>query len=150
LQDAAPFFGGASRLTLAEVKIFLHFRPSIRINQWCLNFFQVQTGSFLLRVLSFPKYEGLLPKSLPTTLESKAPAFWKWANEVIKEKSVTYIWNEKAVAERTQERIAKLAAAKWWSHFFLVKEFNSDGSQDMIVLPEFNVFYDVYVPPNIA
>jgi len=89
LQDAAPFFGGASRLTLAEV----------------------QTGSFLLRVLSFPKYDGLLPKSVLTTLESKAPAFWKWANAVIKEKSVTAVWDEKVVAERTQERFAKLAAA---------------------------------------
>ena len=75
------------------------------------NVTQVQTGSFLLRVLSFPKYDGLLPKSVLTTLESKAPAFWKWANAVAQEKSVTYIWNEKVVAERTQERIAKLAAA---------------------------------------
>jgi len=90
LQDAAPFFGGSNRLTLAEV----------------------QTGSFLLRLLSFHKYDGLFPKSFPTTLESKAPAFWKWANAVVKEDSVTYIWNEKLVAERTAERMAKLAAAK--------------------------------------
>jgi glutathione S-transferase len=73
---------------------------------------QVQTGSFLLRVLSFPKYDGLLPKSVLTTLESKAPAFWKWANAVVQEKSVTYIWNEEAVATRNRDRFAKLAAAK--------------------------------------
>ncbi|KAG0649511.1 Glutathione S-transferase U20 [Hyphodiscus hymeniophilus] len=90
LQDAAPFFGGSNRLTLAEV----------------------QTGSFLLRLLSFPKYDGLLPKSILTGLEAKAPAFWKWANAVTQEKSVTYIWNEKNVAERTLERVAKLNAAK--------------------------------------
>ena len=61
--------------------------------------------------MSFPKYDGLLPKSVLTTLESKAPAFWKWANAVIQEKSVTSVWDEKIVAERTQERFAKLAAA---------------------------------------
>ena len=75
------------------------------------NITQVQTGSFLLRVLSFPKYDGLLPKSVLASLESKAPAFWKWANAVTQEKSVTYIWNEKVVAEGTQKRMAKLAAA---------------------------------------
>ena len=68
---------------------------------------QVQTGSFLLRVLSFPKYEGLLPKSILTGLETKAPAFWTWANTVVKEESVTYIWDEKNVAEKTLARIAK-------------------------------------------
>jgi len=89
LKDAGPFFGGASSITLAEV----------------------QTGSFILRVLSFPKYDGLFPKSLLTTLPEKAPAFWKWANAVVKEESVTYIWDEKSVATRTRDRFAKLAAA---------------------------------------
>jgi len=89
LTDAKPFFGGASKLTLAEVL----------------------TGSFLLRVLSFPKYD-ILPKSLPTALESKAPHFWKWANAVVKENSVTYIWDEASVAERTKARVEKLRAAK--------------------------------------
>jgi len=88
LKDAAPFFGGASRLTLAEV----------------------QTASFILRVLAFPKYD-LLPQSLPTQLESKAPNFWKWANTVVKEDSVTYIWDEKKVAEGTKARIEKAKAA---------------------------------------
>jgi len=86
LQNASPFFGGSSKLTLAEV----------------------QTGSFILRVLGFAKYEhlNLLPKSLPTSLEAKAPAFWKWANAVVNEKSVNYIFDEKAVAERTAARLA--------------------------------------------
>jgi glutathione S-transferase len=60
--------------------------------------------------LSFPKYD-LLPKSILTTLEDKAPAFWKWANAVVQEKSVNYIWDEKAMAEKMKERMAKLAAA---------------------------------------
>jgi len=89
LADAAPFFGGASKLTLAEVL----------------------TGSFILRVLSFPKYDGLLPASVLTTLESKAPNFYKWANAVVKEESVNYIWDEKKVAEGTVARIAKMKAA---------------------------------------
>jgi len=88
LKDAAPFFGGSSRLTLAEV----------------------QTGSFLLRLLSFPKY-GLLPQSLVEGLQTKTPNFWKWANAVVKEDSVTYIWNEKNIAERTKVRVAKARAA---------------------------------------
>ena len=71
---------------------------------------QVQTGSFLLRLLSFPKYEGPLPKSILKNLETKAPNFWKWANAVVKEESVTYIWDEKTVAERTAARIEKLKA----------------------------------------
>ncbi|KAH8593022.1 thioredoxin-like protein [Bisporella sp. PMI_857] len=89
LKDAAPFFGGASKLTLAEVL----------------------TGSFVLRLLAFPKYD-LLPASVLTGLESKAPAFWKWANAVVKEESVNYIWDEEKVVEGTQARLAKLAAAK--------------------------------------
>lgn len=89
LQDAKPFFGGSSRLTLAEVL----------------------TGSFVLRLLSFPKH-GLLPESILTSLETRTPAFWRWANAVVKEKSVNYIWNEELVASRTKKRQAKLAAAK--------------------------------------
>ncbi|KAL3421072.1 glutathione S-transferase domain-containing protein [Phlyctema vagabunda] len=82
LADAAPFFGGSSRLTLAEV----------------------QTGSFVLRLLSFPKYEGLFPANLLKEWEQKTPNFWKWANAVVKEESVNGIWDEKAVAEGTLAR----------------------------------------------
>ena len=45
-----------------------------------------------------------------SSLEAKAPAFYKWANAVVQEKSVTYIWDEEAVATRTQARLAKTAA----------------------------------------
>jgi len=91
LQNASPFFGGSSKLTLAEVL----------------------TGSFIIRVLTIPKYESeLLPKSVLTSLESKAPAFWKWANAVIQEKSVNGIYDEQGVAQRTAQRIKKMVAAK--------------------------------------
>lgn len=94
LGDAGPFFGGSDRLTLAEV----------------------QTASFVIRMVSFAEYEPLLPKSLLTSLEAKAPSFWKWASAVIKEDSVTYKWDAKAVSERTVEKTEKLrkeaAAAK--------------------------------------
>ncbi|KAL2060879.1 hypothetical protein VTL71DRAFT_8931 [Oculimacula yallundae] len=92
LQDAAPFFAGSKKLTLAEV----------------------QTGSFILRILGLPKYEelNLLPKSILTGLETKTPAFWKWANAVVAEKSVNFIYDDKTIAERTASRIAKMKAAK--------------------------------------
>lgn len=59
--------------------------------------------------MSFPKYD-IIPKSILSDLESKAPAFWKWANAVVKEESVTYIWDEAAVAGKTKERVEKLRA----------------------------------------
>jgi glutathione S-transferase len=76
---------------------------------------QVQTASFILRVLSFPQH-GLLPSTLTTSLQEKAPKFWLWASKVVKEEGVTYIWDEKKVAEGTKTRIAamkeKAAVAK--------------------------------------
>jgi len=86
LQDAAPFFGGSKKLTLAEV----------------------QTGSFLLRLLSFPKY-GLLSPEVLTKLESETPKFYAWANATVKEKSVNFIYDEKSVAEKTKARFGKAA-----------------------------------------
>jgi len=88
LGDAKPFFGGSERLTLAEV----------------------QTGSFVLRLLSFPKYD-ILPKSVITGFEEKAPNFMKWAKAVVAEESVNFIWDEEQVASKTKARIAKMAAA---------------------------------------
>ncbi|CZR62191.1 related to glutathione transferase omega 1 [Phialocephala subalpina] len=93
LQDAAPYFGGSSKLTLAEVL----------------------TGSFLLRVLTHGNYPELklIPKSLTEGLQERAPKFWKWASAVIQDKGVTAsIWDEKGVAERTASRVEKMKAAK--------------------------------------
>jgi len=81
LSNAAPFFGGSSKLTLAEV----------------------QTGSFILRIVDFPKY-GLFPASFLSDLESRAPNFYKWANAVVAEKSVNHIWDAEGVATRTKRR----------------------------------------------
>jgi glutathione S-transferase len=52
----------------------------------------------------------LAPKTILTSLETRAPAFWKWANAVVKEKSVNYIWDEEGVVNRTKARLAKNAA----------------------------------------
>lgn len=64
--------------------------------------------------MTHPKYENLnlFPKSFLTNLEAKAPAFWKWGQAVIQEKSVNYIFDEQGVAERTAERVKKMIAAK--------------------------------------
>jgi len=88
IQDAAPFFGGSEKLTLAEVLL----------------------GSFLLRLLSFPKHGLLAPDTL-TKLESSAPKFSAWATATVNEESVNFIWNEKVVIDSTKARFAKLAAA---------------------------------------
>jgi glutathione S-transferase len=71
---------------------------------------KVQTGSFVIRGLTLPKY-GVGPSSLLTALETRAPNYWKWANAVVNEKSVNYIFDEKLNAERTKTRLAKQKAA---------------------------------------
>lgn len=87
LKDAAPFFGGSKKVTLAEAL----------------------TAPFILRVYSFSK-NGLLPKSLVEGFES-LPNFNKWANEVIKQESVIYIWNEADVISATRKKIESMKAA---------------------------------------
>jgi len=47
-----------------------------------------------------------------TDLQTRAPAFWKWANAVVNEKSVNYIWEENSFIKKTKVRLAKQAAAK--------------------------------------
>jgi glutathione S-transferase len=44
-------------------------------------------------------------------LESKTPHFYKWANAVVAEKSVNFIWDEEKVVAYTKKRIAKMATA---------------------------------------
>ncbi|KAF9877084.1 glutathione s-transferase [Colletotrichum karsti] len=88
LKDAAPYFGGSAKPTLAEVLV----------------------GSFTLRLFAFAKHE-LLPPSLLASLEEKTPNFFKWAQAVNKTPSVTHIWNEDNVIERTKFRIASLRGA---------------------------------------
>jgi glutathione S-transferase len=49
---------------------------------------------------------------MPKALELAAPSFCEWAQVVIREKSVTTIWDEDLVVRRTLERIAKANGAK--------------------------------------
>ena len=87
LKDADPFFGGSKKVTLAEAL----------------------TAPFILRVYSFSK-NGLLPKSVLEGFEG-LPNFNKWAQAVIKEESVTYIWDEAVVLPATKKKIDSLKAA---------------------------------------
>jgi glutathione S-transferase len=59
--------------------------------------------------MSFPKH-SLLHSNLLSELESKTPYFYKWANAVIAEKSVNYIWDEDKVVANTRRRLVKMAA----------------------------------------
>ncbi|KAI1092180.1 glutathione S-transferase domain-containing protein [Rostrohypoxylon terebratum] len=88
LSNAAPFFNGSERLTQAEVL----------------------TGSFIVRLFTLPKY-GLFPEHILSDLSTKAPNFYKWGQAVSKHPSVLVIYDEKVIAERSKERVAKLRAA---------------------------------------
>ncbi|MCJ1282690.1 hypothetical protein MMC26_002015 [Xylographa opegraphella] len=88
LKDAAPFFGGSDKMTLAE----------------CL------TASFVIRMHAFAR-AGLLHSSLLGKLE-KLPHYTKWQKAVTSQDSVTYIWDEKDIIPKTKARIEKMAAAR--------------------------------------
>lgn len=88
LKDAGPFFGGREKMTLAEAIV----------------------APFLLRFYALSA-AGLLPKSLKEGIQ-KLPNTGKWAEHVLKQESVLYIWNEEAVVERTGKRIAKMKEQK--------------------------------------
>lgn len=119
-QSVGPYFGGSQKPTLAEVSApslcaagIAVFPPlPLRSPPFFSHVFQVQTGPFVLRLLAFtkPEYEILSPK-LEGLLATKVPKFTAWATKLVQEQSVTYIWNEKLIAQRTKERFAKLAAA---------------------------------------
>ncbi|KAK0729550.1 glutathione S-transferase domain-containing protein [Lasiosphaeris hirsuta] len=89
LADAAPFFAGSSRLTLAEILL----------------------GPFLLRAYLLPKV-GLLPESLLADLAAKAPVFDKWAKQAITHPSLTGSWDEEMVAAHMKSKAKKAQAAK--------------------------------------
>jgi glutathione S-transferase len=86
LKDAAPFFGGSSKVTLAEAL----------------------TAPFILRIYSLANND-LLPKSILSGFEG-LPNFSKWATHVLKQESVTYIWDEAAVLPATKKKIESLRA----------------------------------------
>ncbi|KAJ5107303.1 hypothetical protein N7456_003978 [Penicillium angulare] len=78
-----PFFGGNEKITLAEV----------------------QTGSFLLRILGLAEH-GLVSAKVPAGLEAQAPRFKRWAEATIAQESVNFIWDAKAYADRARARHA--------------------------------------------
>ena len=87
LADAAPFFGGSEKMTLAEAIV----APFV------LRFYACSNGD-------------LMPKSFREGME-KLPNFGRWAGRVLKEESVLYIWDEERVVERTTKRIEKMRGA---------------------------------------
>lgn len=88
LGDAAPFFGGSDKPTLAEVL----------------------TGSFVLRLYSSSNF-GIIPESVVKDLAAQAPNFHRWAEAVRAHPSVNGIYDEATWVERYKERIAKVRAA---------------------------------------
>ncbi|PVH98982.1 glutathione-S-transferas-like protein omega 1 [Periconia macrospinosa] len=87
LADAKPFFGGEEKVGLAEAL----------------------TAPFILRIYSYTR-NGLLPQELIDGLDA-LPNFKKWAAEVIKQESVTYVWDEAKMIPATKTRFEKLRAA---------------------------------------
>lgn len=87
LQDAGPFFGGSSKLTLAEAL----------------------TAPFVLRIKTYAKH-GLLPASLTKDLQEKTPNFHKWSEAVVASPSVTEIFDVDENVNRTKQRLAKARA----------------------------------------
>ncbi|RMZ73846.1 glutathione s-transferase domain-containing [Pyrenophora seminiperda CCB06] len=86
LKNAKPFFGGSEKVTLAEVL----------------------TAPFILRFYMYSR-RGALPEPIASGFDA-LPNFSKWAAEVIKQESVTYIWNEEDIFSTTLQRIEKMKA----------------------------------------
>jgi glutathione S-transferase len=86
LSDAAPFFGGSSRLTFAEALV----------------------APMIIRLYAFAK-DGLLPQSVAYGLDGLGN-FSRWAAEVVKQESVTYIWDEERTIQQTRTKLAQLKA----------------------------------------
>lgn len=87
LAEAKPFFGGSEKLTLAEAIV----------------------APFLLRFYACSNGD-LMPKSFKERMQ-KLPNFGKWADQVLSQESVLYIWDEEKVISRTTQRIAKMKQA---------------------------------------
>ncbi|KAH6710870.1 glutathione S-transferase domain-containing protein [Leptodontidium sp. MPI-SDFR-AT-0119] len=85
LADAAPYFGGSDKLTLAEVL----------------------TASFIIRLFSLTKY-GVLHQSTVSALSERTPNFYTWAQAVIRHRSVTSIYDESAIVQGIKDWIAKM------------------------------------------
>lgn len=76
LHDAAPFFGGSSSLTMAEVL----------------------TGSFAIRIVTLTR-ASVYPPQLASALAERAPRFWAWAQAVAVHPSILADYDEKKTIE---------------------------------------------------
>jgi glutathione S-transferase len=104
LEDAAPFFGGSSNITLAEVRCDISLAERYDSNTAAK---KALTAPFLLRAYLFPN-NGLLPTSLLSELSEKAPKFDKWAKATMKHPSVSDgIWDEEKVVAIIKQRMGK-------------------------------------------
>jgi glutathione S-transferase len=84
LENANPYFDGAEKMTIAEAL----------------------TAPFILRLHAYSAAELLAP-SLNDDLKS-LPSYTKWADNMLKQESVLYIWDEENVMKRTRARIEKM------------------------------------------
>ena len=69
---------------------------------------QALTAPFILRIYALAKH-GLIPQSIPSGFD-ELPNFSKWAAEVVKQDSVTYIWDEESTVSGTKKKIESLKA----------------------------------------
>lgn len=69
---------------------------------------QALTAPFILRIYGLARH-GLLPKSIVSGLDA-LPSFSKWAAVVVKQESVTYIWDEESNMAATGKKIASMKA----------------------------------------
>lgn len=83
------FFGGAEKITLVEV----------------------QTGSFILRLLDFGPQYGMMPQKTLDTLQKEAPKFWGWANRVKADENVNFIWKPEIFGPQMKAKIDAAAQA---------------------------------------
>ncbi|ETS82301.1 hypothetical protein PFICI_07303 [Pestalotiopsis fici W106-1] len=88
LVDARPFFGGSEKLTLAEVI----------------------TGPFLIRAMALSRH-GVYPTSLVELIAEKAPHFHKWATAVSSHPSLTSVFDENVIVERSWNKRARMRKA---------------------------------------
>lgn len=89
LEDAAPFFGGSQKLTLAEVI----------------------TGPFVIRAVTLSNH-GVYPESLIRLSRERTPNFFRWATAVSNHPSITSIFDEAAIVARSvakRDRMRKAA-----------------------------------------
>jgi len=84
LADAKPYFGGSSRLTLAEINI----------------------APFVMRIFALADAD-VLPKSVANGL-STLPNFKKWTDAIRQEQSVLSIWNAETFVARTRSRLDRM------------------------------------------